>query len=254
MELRPKGFRPPIKHRFADGDFDGFSTANTIQKNGVPEILFVGTYNPDTDVDANPADFFYGRNYFWPTMFNLFWENAIVHMRKRRSFIPFEPALGAILNLSLDKSMSFADLIKSVFPEGGVYRITGNVVTAYHRIQYNLIDDNALAKLHDLGQVNWATNDIIQYIRETPSIKWVRLTRQPDGVWRDPWNQIVNAGYGRKVDFGTIHTPTGMGLQEKGVPIAKALARRWVHHPDPARRLPTEWLLAHGVNPANFDY
>lgn len=256
MQIRPKEFRPPIKHRFADGDFEGFSTANTIQKYGVPEILFIGTYNPDTEVAANRADFFYGRNYFWPTMFNLFQEGAVVHTHRRDAFNPFEPVLSTLLNLGLDKGMTFADLIKGVFPEGYVYRITGNKVTTYHRTQYNLIEDNALSQLHNLGQVDWATANIIQYIRDTPSLKWVRLTRQPEGVWKPQWNQIKDADYGRerKVDFGTIHTPSGMGLQEKGITIAKALARRWVHHPAPNKRLPTEWLLEHGVEINNFNY
>lgn len=255
MQIRPKEFRPPIKHRFADGNFDGFSTANTIQKDGVPEILFIGTYNPDTCIKANRADFFYGRNYFWPTMFNLFQEGAVVHTRRRNYFEPFQPPLSAVLNLGLDKGMTFADLVKGVFPEGDVYRITGNTVT-YRRDHYNLIADNALGQLHNLGKVDWATADIIQYIRDTPSLKWVRLTRQPTSVWQEQWNQIINAGYGkeRNIDFGTIHTPAGMGLREKGIPVATALARRWVHHEILSKRLPTEWLLNHGVNLDNFNY
>lgn len=42
-----------------------FYTENVILKNVdiyKPEILFLGTFNPE--LQSNPADFFYGRNFF----------------------------------------------------------------------------------------------------------------------------------------------------------------------------------------------
>jgi len=50
----------PVNHRFLEHDFgNGFQTHNAILDKTPyePEVLFVGTFNPD--VPTNPSDFFY---------------------------------------------------------------------------------------------------------------------------------------------------------------------------------------------------
>jgi hypothetical protein len=56
-----------------------FYTENVILKNVdiyKPEILFLGTFNPE--LQNNPANFFYGRNFFWTAFKNLFNEGQII--------------------------------------------------------------------------------------------------------------------------------------------------------------------------------
>ncbi|GAB2597814.1 hypothetical protein [Spirosoma areae] len=257
MNIKPKGIPKPIPHLFLEEDFGGgFATKNAILDTTPfePHVLFVGTYNPRTTV--NDVDFFYGRNYFWPTMFNIFVQHNITWTRKRENTIPpFIPDLNEVLMLCAHVRMTFADLIKNTFHKKLHNRLEGNIAR-YDGTDYNLIDDNALAQLNALGQVEWATKDIIAYLLRTPSINCVRFTRQPDKrVWREQWNQIINANYGRRqISFGTIHTPAGRGLYEAGIPIATALARRWLHHPVAHKRLCDQWIEDNDVPVQDFNY
>lgn len=254
----------PVNHRFLEHDFgNGFATHNAILDvmPYEPEVLFVGTYNPLTDA-VNMADFFYGRrsSWFWPTMKNIFTYGHVVQFDRRQPVALgpqptlINPPLSEIFSLYTKTKMTFADLIKSVF-DGPVQlsQFEENTVT-YEGVQYNLLDDIDLAKLNKLGHVNWTTNEIIRYIQRTPSIGCVRLTRQPSNVWKQQWNQIATVDYKRKINFGTIHTPAGRGLYEQGIPIATALARRWLHHPVTHKRLCDDWLQTHHVPVQKFLY
>lgn len=63
-----------MPHLFLNRDhFDGnadFQTQHAILKTPYsPKVLIVGTYN-DGNNEHNQADFFYGRNYFWPIFEN----------------------------------------------------------------------------------------------------------------------------------------------------------------------------------------
>ena len=254
----------PVNHRFLKHNFgNGFATHNAILDTTPyePEVLFVGTYNPTTNA-VNSADFFYGRksSWFWPTMKNLFVHGNVVQFNRRQLVqmgpppVLINPLLHEVFDLCIDTRMVFADLMKKTFHNrSSDYQLRKNVAT-YQNVAYNLVDDNALANLDALGQVKWSTEDVISYLRRTPSIYCVRLTRQPTGVWQQHWNGIVNANYGREINFGTIHTPAGMGLGEGGVRRATALARRWLLHSIAHKRLCDQWIQDHQINAQSFNY
>ena len=254
----------PVNHRFLQHEFgNGFATHNAVLDRTpyAPEVLFVGTYNPTTDA-VNSADFFYGRktSWFWPTMKNIFVHGNVIQFNQRKLIqkgpppVLIDPPLSEVFNLCSNTRMGFADLIKGTLHNGNpAYQLRENIAT-YQGVDYDLTDDNALAKLSALGQVEWSTEDIIDYLRITPSIYCVRLTRQPDKIWQRQWKQIVGANYGREMNFGTIHTPSGQGLRERGIQQATALARRWLFHRVDHKRLCDRWIQDHHVQVQNLNY
>lgn len=258
----------PINHRFLEHDFGNqFQTHNAILDKVPyePEVLILGTYNPETKYPG--ADFFYGRksSWFWVVMKNIFINGAanqqLIKRVCNRNGQLINPTLPEIQSLSVKIKITFADLIKQTMHNGNPkYILHDNQpnpkdIITYHGTNYNLISDNDLSALNDLGQVNWGTKDVIKYIQQTPSIKCVRFTRNPDGVWLHQWNQIVLANYtGRVIDFGRIHTPAGVGLAELGINPAIALARRWLWHNDKKRRFCDDWVIRQGVDRNSFNY
>jgi hypothetical protein len=258
----------PVNHRFLEHDFgNGFQTHNAILDTTPyePEMLILGTYNPGTNCPG--ADFFYGRkkSWFWVVMKNLCVNGPNNQQLTQR--IPvgnnqlIGPELSEILTIAEKVKITFADLIKGVMHIGNPqYVVHDNPPDpkdkiTYQGVQYDLISDNGLASLNNLGQINWATQGIIKYIQRTPSVTCVRFTRKPDYVWQQHWDQIRYADYGdREINFGRIHTPAGMGLMEAGVNPAKALARRWLWHGDSKRRFCEDWIEKYVIDPAVFNY
>ena len=73
-----------IKHKFIETKFnEEFQTHNGVLDKTPykPEVMIIGTFNPNTP-NSNFADFFYGRNYFWPALKNLS-ENKIAYFKSR---------------------------------------------------------------------------------------------------------------------------------------------------------------------------
>lgn len=247
-----------IQHKFLNRDWgNGFQTHNAILDNTpyLPEILILGTYNPNS-LNNNFADFFYGRNWLWTGFKNLFVHNEIIITNKRINTNPTNPDLQEIFELCKRLKLAFADLItETLHNENPNYEeIPINKVNLNNQI-YSLIDDNGLNQLNLINQVNWNTQNIIDYLIKTPSIKKVYFTRKPTGIWLSKWNQLRNNPLLNNVDFINIHTPSGMGLQERGIPIMNALLRRWIINANPNFGvLDNEWLIKNGVNLNNFTY
>ena len=79
-----------IKHKFYQTSFgNGFETHNAILDITPykPELMIVGTFNPDTP-NTNYADFFYGRNFFWTAFKNLFNHNCMVGRITKNMYTP----------------------------------------------------------------------------------------------------------------------------------------------------------------------
>src|SRR5258708_1789519 len=110
----------PIFHKFQFTNWaNGFETTNAILDITPykPKVMFIGTFNPQTP-NANFADFFYGRNYFWPGLKNLFIHNGVVIASRRMppNGIPpahnlLDPTLAEIFCICLKLQLTFADLI-----------------------------------------------------------------------------------------------------------------------------------------------
>ena len=166
----------PVDHKFLQHNFgQGFETHNAILDTTPykPEILILGTFNPNTDEDANVADFFYGRNWFWTAFFNILEHNNIHYSKQRKFYSPFSPTLEEIFRFCIKFKLTFADLIGQALHQGN--------------IQFEIVN--------------------------APSIHSIYLTRKPANPYLLNWQQIVNYDYGRRINFLKIFTPSGQGLR-----------------------------------------
>ena len=220
----------PINHKFKDTQFTNeFSTENAVlvKTPYQPEILFLGTFNPDTDEDANMADFFYGRNWFWPILFNIFEYNQQVQIETQRRFTnPLNPSLNEIFQFMRTHKLSFADLIVQVFPDDEINCLAANHVII-NNSHYDLINDGDLAKINRTNSVRWSTKFIIDYINQNPSISQVYFTRKPVKPFSEQLQQIQEVLNERGVIIKYLFTPSGQGLP--GQPRNLTIMNQWLH-------------------------
>lgn len=256
---------PGIKHVMYEKKLaDNFKSANAILNEipYEPEILFLGTFNPNTP-RTNFADFFYGRNYFWPAMKNLFIykESKLRTTRMARNGKTknaLNPTLDEILIMCKNFKFTFADLIIEVFQsENCVFNSLENDNICYEGKVYNLIQDDkkgqilGLAQLDKLNQVNWNTENIIQYLINNPKIKTIYFTRQPKGIWKKQIERIITDKSFQGRVFTNIFTPSGQGK-----PVLNSMERllnHWVHNENPLfGKLDNKWLSQAGIDLTTF--
>jgi hypothetical protein len=254
-----------IKHKFYQTNFgNGFETHNAILDITPykPEVMIIGTFNPNT-LNANFADFFYGRNFFWPAFINMFVMNNVDLQNRRMpsNGVPrdiLNPTLQKIFDLCDELKLSFSDLVLEVVHNNNpLYQILKNDNIILNSQEYNLIQDgrkeniNGLEQLNKLGQVHWNTQNIIKYLCENPQIKSIYFTRRPTGVWAHQWNTIVNDKCIKGRLTTNIFTPSAAGS-----PVNRSMIRllnHWVHNVNPNfGKLDNNWLINHGVNLDNF--
>lgn len=256
---------PPIKHKFFQTNFgNGFETHNAIIDITPykPEVMIIGTFNPDTP-NSNFADFFYGRNYLWTAFKNLFIHKRVVISNRRMptNGAPpdiLNPTLSEIIDLCIKLKLTFADLIHEVLHNNNPnIQPLPNDNIIFNGVEYNLIQDGqkgnvgGLEQLNNVNQVNWNTQNIIDYLCMNPQIKTIYFTRQPTGIWAQQWNFIVNHECIAGRLTTNIFTPSGLGL--KGKPRMNALLNHWVHNENPDfGKLDNNWLTANEVNLNNF--
>ena len=191
------------RHKFENFKFSSsFYTENVILRPPYnPEVLILGTFNPD---DGNFADFFYGRNFFWP-IFRMFYNNTTEYSNQKRSPKNLSPSLNEILDICSYFKLSFADLVLSTDSKD------------------NLIpDENVLD-----GNIEWNTQNIINFINNTPSLKFIYFTRQKKGDWKVELNKISQE---TPLKILNIYTPSGQSL--KGEPRILKLKDHWLFNDD----------------------
>jgi hypothetical protein len=251
----------PIRHKFRQTNFEnGYATHNAILDITPykPEVLILGTFNPNTP-HANFADFFYGRNFFWPAFKNLFVTHDL-NLQNRRmpqngnpSAI-LNPTLPEIFKICFQLKTTFADLVLEVLNFNNPdYQLLQNDNVSFNEQEFNLIQDGrkenvgGLEQLNNLQQVNWNTQNIIKYLCENPQIKSIYFTRKPNGIWTEQWNQIVNHECMNGRHLTNIFTPSGQGR-----PVFYSMNRllnHWVHNENPNfGKLDNYWLSDLGVN------
>lgn len=217
-----------IKHKFIEKDFEkGFYTQNAILKNDSfkPEVLFLGTFNPKTNEKDNPADFFYGRNWFWPLLFSIAKDDDSP-FKQRKTINP--PTLEDILDFTLRHKISFADLICEVLPnkiEKIDYGLAKNKVI-YGNDLYDLINDKDLIKLHKKNEIIW-NEQILNFIKENESIETVYFTRKSTKPFAEILNKVNTLLKDRGAEIKFLYTPSGQGL--KGKPRYKKLKEEWLN-------------------------
>ncbi len=255
----------PIFHKFLQKNWEnGFETNNTILDITPykPEVMFIGTFNPETP-NANFADFFYGRNYFWPAFKNIFIHHGVTIPNRRmpQNGMPaahnlLNPSLAEIFCLCLKLKLTFADLISQVLNNNAQFNLLPNDNVIFNNNEYNLIQDGqvgaigGLAQLNALNQVDWNTNNVINFLCQNPQIRHIYFTRQPNGIWAQHWNLILNheCMVGRQLT--NIFTPSGRPLPG---PVMGNLIHHWVHNVAHGfGQLNNAWLVQHGVNPNTF--
>jgi hypothetical protein len=249
-----------ILHKFKESDFgDGFGTTNAILTSTpyLPEVLIIGTFNPGTP-NANFADFFYGRNFFWPAFKNLFVYNQLC-LNSRR--IPNRGGLPGILNPSFDEikvlctrlKLSFCDLINQVlYLDNPNYEILANDNIIFNQQEYNLIQDGqskgilGLENLNELNQIQWSTDHIISYLLNNPQIHSIYFTRKPTGIWGEHWNAIINHDQISNRFHTNIFTPSAQGK-----PVFQSMERlinHWIHSNNANfGKFNQQWLISNGV-------
>lgn len=253
----------PVPHKFLDDNWNnGFRTENAILKTELykPNVLILGTYNPATP-NANFADFFYGRNWFWTAFKNL--ANGNFDMQNRRMpsngipQFPLNPTIDEIFNLCILFKFSFADLISNVLVNQNEINFLPNDNVIINGNEYNLILDNAnngingLAELNQIGEVEWNTENIIKHLCENPQIEEIYFTRQPTGIWLNQLNLIKNSPCAKNRNYRVIYTPSASNLH--GVPRMNALINHWLFNNTPNyNTLNHDWLINCGVNINNF--
>ncbi|WP_345252522.1 hypothetical protein [Flaviaesturariibacter amylovorans] len=202
-----------------------------------PEILILGTFNPALQ-KTNFSDFFYGRNYFWPILYNIFKANSI-ELSKRRiapncKSAPKQllPSLNQIFELCKLLKLSFADLISEAFYREGhnATELEGGKIQFKGRI-YNLIRDDAyngelgLKQIDAVKEIKWNDSQIIQYLHNTPSIKRIYFTRKRDSIWQRPIEEVERR---TKLKVESLFTPSGNGLE--GRPRIEKLINHWLYN------------------------
>jgi hypothetical protein len=247
-----------VQHKFYQTDFGNrFATNNAILNKTPykPEVMIIGTYNPVHPNNAD-VDFFYGRNWFWTIFANYFIHNQTL-LNQKRIYNNFQnPSLDEILDLCIKLKLTFSDLITKTMHNGNPnYNLIPTNKVHFNNNYFSLINDNGLEGLNHINQVEWNTQNIINYLIENPTIKYVYLTRKPSGVWQNQWNLISNNLQLQHIHFTNIHSPSGLGLQEAGIPISQSLAKRWIVNNSPNIGVfDNNWLINNGVTIENFIY
>lgn len=243
-----------ILHKFQNHDWkNGFWTENSILKTNhyQPEVLIIGTFNPNSQ-NENFADFFYGRNYFWTALKNVFISKCTVLPNRRmptngQPVFPLNPTIEEVFNICKIAKLGFADLINGVLINADNYIALPNDNIIFNNKEYNLILDNAskgilgLRELDIINQVEWNVKNITSYLYDNPKIKFVIFTRKPNGIWLNKWNEIVNSVYSKNINFEILYTPSGRRLTK---PVMSSLIQRWINN--------SNWLQEKECNPDNF--
>ncbi len=217
-----------IQHKFKEIDFGkGFETKDAILVKTPynPEILFLGTFNPLTNEEDNMADFFYGRNWFWPILFNIFHFKKIVLGKQRKFYKPEpKPSLNDILDFIKLHKITFADLITEVLDNNDHYCLAQNKII-FNETNYDLIKDNDLSKLNQLGKLKWNTDELISFIENNPTIKDIYFTRKSTKPFSEILDKIEKKFKERNLRLKYLFTPSGQSM--KGKPRINALVNQW---------------------------
>lgn len=235
-----------IIHKFKEVNFgNGFATKDAIlvETPFKPEILFIGTFNPLTNEHDNMADFFYGRNWFWPILFNIFHSKKIELSKQRKFYKPSpEPSLDEIFDFIKKHKITFADLITQVLENKDYYCLAQNKII-FNDTNYDLIKDSDLSKLNQLGKVNWNKKDLIQYIDKNQTIKTIYFTRKCTKPFSDILMEIDEKFVDRNLNIKFLFTPSGQSM--KGKPRINALVNQWKNSSiNGFDSLDDEWLNA----------
>lgn len=255
-----------IQHKFLNHNWNnGFWTENAILKSEYykPEVLFLGTFNHG--FPWNSSDFFYGRDmYMWTILANLFLYNHN-YLYLRRTCNNNTPTLEQIFDICKKGKMSFTDLIKGT-PENipAIENIMEKkILVGQENYVWDNYKDKSIIDLINLGYIENNVNEIIRFINENTTIKFVYCTFKSGNEFLEMIEDIrQNVRDG--VEINHIFSPTGNGFL-KNLPEYDerpwSLAHCWIwnnqEHNIPISKpgysnLNHQWLIDKGINPNNF--
>lgn len=237
----------PINHKFINNNWgNGFQTNNAILNTTPyePEVLFIGTFNPNTNGNHNQANFFYGRdNYLFPMLHGIFNLGTIYNQQP-----PYNNLIWTLCN---QLKLSFADLILSAFPNQNVQLLPNSNKVNHAGEQWNLLKDSHLEELDaQHGEIVWNDQNIISFINNNPSIKYVFLTQKSNNTFLEKYNAIRNNCIRPNLSFRCIYTPSGQSLS--GVPRELFLAMQWLIEQNDGSGLNLNLLHDHNIH--SFSY
>jgi len=257
----------PVQHKFLNHNWDnGFRTENAILKTDLykPEVLFLGTFNHG--FLWNSSDFFYGRDmYMWTIMANLFLYNEN-HLFSRRTCNNNIPTLDQIFKICEKGKLAFADLIKGTSENVDIsVNIINKSVTIDNQYVWNNYKDNSIIDLMNLGLIDNNVDEIIRYVNENKSLKYIYCTFKSGNNFIEMVNNI-RKGIRDNVEIGHIFSPTANGFRENlEFPFnerAWSLAHCWLWNGNPHNEilinrpdyihLNHQWLQNCGVFINNF--
>lgn len=259
----------PVSHKFLNHNWgNGFWTENAILKTDKyePEVLFLGTFNHG--FEWNQSDFFYGRGmYMWTIMSNLFIHNEN-HLIQRRTIENNIPSLNQVFEICQKGRFVFADLIKgtskNVKTNSNIQQKIITVHSVENEYYWNNYKDNSILDLIDLNFIDDNVKEIINYINENPSIKFIYCTFKSGNHFIQMLNTITN-NIRADIQIEHIFTPTGNGfgtnLEYPYNERAWSLSHCWVwnnlnHEIEVSKvgytNLNHYWLSNCGVDIANF--
>lgn len=248
-----------MAHRFLHKKFgSGFVSEHAIltETPYQPEVLILGTYNPSDEElkggRANQADFFYGRNYFWPVLHHLANPDQIPFAKRSSSN---QPSLETVFELCRRFKLTFADIILDA----------GANQTDF--------SDKRLSQLVKQGTAKTNVSNIRAFVQNTPSIQFVYFTRsmRSDPQWHSLKHEIILA-LPENVQAGCLVSPSGNGLGKRFPDLASGaagsvttatLSRHWLWanetHPTAGQlarpdfvHFDHNWLRSVGVDPSLF--
>lgn len=238
----------PIDHKFLNIPDEGFPFSDFYTENGILKndsmmssvnSMFIGTFIPK----ANPADFFNGGNYFWTAFKKMEFPYDKLSNERRipenaQPGLAFFPSLFLILSKCYVNGMTFSDLISRVLHKGDPeYTLLDADNVRFNGKEYNLTQEDTsngvlgLTQLDEQDQVEWNTQNIINFLIDNAGIKSIYFTSRPTGIWGQQWDLITNHESFKDRNFVLLVPPTDEEISKLPSPYQsnlKSLLHYWV--------------------------
>jgi hypothetical protein len=238
----------PVEHKLLNIPDEGFPFSGYYTENGILKndsmmrsvnSMFIGPFIPK----ANPADFFNGGNYFW-TVFKQMespyheFSNERRMPKNAQPDLTLDPSLFWILSKCYLNGMTFSDLISRVLhKDDPEYTLLDTDHVRFNGKEYSLTQEDAsngvlgLTQLDEQDQVEWNTQNIINFLIENAGTKSIYLTCRPTGIWGQQWDLITNHESLRDRNFVLLLPPTDEEISKLPSPYQsnlKTLLHYWV--------------------------
>ncbi|MCB0782548.1 MAG: hypothetical protein KDC03_23915 [Flavobacteriales bacterium] len=222
-----------------------------------PEVLILGTFNPE--IEGNHADFFHGRDYLWPALWDMLGRYESdrsgprigTNQKKWPPSKPLIPSLDEIAEIVVQMKIAFADLVGCLFPHDLNYEVRSKNEVLWNGGSYDLIKDADLDKLAGLWQVQWNTRTIVEFIRANDSIEHVYFTREFNGRWADQLEEIRQELTRKGKKLTQIYSPAA-GKKTVGSK-RRTVIGNWLRgdREKGLGALDSDWLQRNGIDPTD---